>query len=126
MFLVFSLYFKSHAIALNILDQHADVLIYKNPFAKHFSSSVTDINSANTLSLNNLNFNPTIIKTYDGIIFEEITEDRGYAFTQTERIVMDSGGTNIALAYYFFMENTVSYNERHYKSFLDLFSELGD
>ena len=107
------------------MDQYADVLNYKKPFAKHFSSSVTDINSANTLSLNNLNFNPTIIKTYDGIIFEEITEDRGYAYTQTEKIVMDSGNTNIILAFYFFMQNTVSYNERHYKRFPDLFSELG-
>ena len=73
-------YFKKYVISLNILEQYADILNFKKPFSKHFSSS-SDINSANNLTLNNLYFNPTIIKTYGGIIFEEITEDREYAYT---------------------------------------------
>ena len=118
-------YIKNYTIALNILDQYADVLNYKKPLVKHLSSMLIDLNFENSLSVNNINFNPTIIKTHSGIIFENIIEEKGFEFIQNEKMMTDSENKNIIIAFYFWMQNTMIYNERIYKKFPDLFSELG-
>ena len=118
-------YIKNYSIAINFLEQFTDVLNYKKSFVNHITSMINEFNSGNTLSLNNLNFNPTIIKTYGGFVFEKITEDKGYGYTQNEKMALDSENTNIVIAFYFWMENIMTYNERHYKKFPELFSEIG-
>ena len=119
-------YFKNYSFNLNILDQYADILNYKNPLVKYLTTVISGgPNEGESASLNNLNFNPIIVKTHSGIIFEKIIEEKGFVFIQNDKMMMDSRNKNIIFAFYFFMQNNIMYNERHYKKFPDLFSELG-
>ena len=72
-------YFVRHGISLNFIDQYADVLNYKNPIIKYIYSISSGLTSG-SLSLNNLNFNPIITKTHNGIILDNLVEDKSYSF----------------------------------------------
>ena len=61
-------YIKNLYISLTIVDNYIDVLNYKNPINK-FLHSITDSISSDSYTVNNINFNPTVIRSYQGLIF---------------------------------------------------------
>ena len=50
---------------------------------------------------NNLNFNPIITKTHNGIILDNLVEDKSYSFHQNEKITMNPQNTNVIVAFFF-------------------------
>ena len=117
-------YFSQFAMSLNIIDEYADVLNYKNPFTKYIYALTSD-QHIGSISLNHLNFNPTITKTHFGFLLDRIVNIYSYAFTQNEKKTIESGKTNIVAAFYFWMQNIMVYNERSYRKFEDLLSNIG-
>ena len=117
-------FFMRYSISLNIIDEFADVLNYKNPYTKYIYALTNGL-AVGTISVNNLNFNPSITKTHVGFFFENIIDEESYAFSQNEKITMESGKTGIVAAFYFWMQNIMIYNERSYRKFEDLFSDIG-
>jgi len=117
-------YFSGYEINLNIVDQFADVLNYERPYTKYIYSLTNGLYPS-SVSYNNLYFNPSLTRTHKGYFFDRITEEKSYTFSQEEKIIFSPRDTNITVAFFFFMENIMIYNERTYQKFLDLLSDIG-
>ena len=97
-------------------------------------------------TVNNLNFNPSLIKTHNGIFLDNSIEELSYFFTQNEKVTMDevieisdkegnilydengikvTKSTGIVSSYYFWMQNRLQYYERNYKKLIDILSYIG-
>ena len=118
-------YFKRYGIALNFIDHYADVLNYKEPFLKYIYTVSNGLNSGTTVSYNNLNFNPSLTRTHNGFFLENLVEEKSYSFTQNEKITLEQEKKSVIVAFYFWMQNNMIYNERYYKKFQDVLSSIG-
>ena len=138
-------YISSNAIVLEFIDHYPDVLNYKEPFAKYFYS-ISNLLYLNSYTVNNINFNPAMIKTHNGIIFDNVVEQHTYLFGQNEKVTFDEDfevkdefwkitydengnkktkSTGIVSAFYFWMQNRLQYYERNYKRLQDVLSNIG-
>ncbi len=119
-------FFSKHALSLNFIDHYADVLNYNEPISSYINSITDGLTLSTSLTLNNLNFNPNLIRTHNGIFKENLVEEKSYSFTQNEKMTVDLQGKKIGVtAFYFWMQNNMIYNERYYKKFQDLLSNIG-
>ena len=117
-------FFNQYAIKLNIIDEYVDVLNYENPYIKYIYA-ITNGLHLGTISLNNINFNPSLTKTHKGLFFDRIVEIKSFAYSQNVKISLSPEKTSIVAAFFFWMQNVMTYNERFYKKFLVYFSEIG-
>ena len=138
-------YVFSHIISIYLIDHYSDVLNYKKPFTKYLYS-VSNMLFPKYFTVNNLNFNPSIIKTNKGIFLDNTIEELSYFFTQNEKVTMDESfeisdkegnilydengnkkmkSTGIISSYYFWMQNRLQYYERNYKKLQDILSNIG-
>ena len=129
-------YIYSHIILLYFIDHYSDVLNYKNPFKKYLYS-VSNMFFPNSYTVNNLNFNPAIIKTHNGIVIDNIVEELSHLFNQNEKTTIEnkinydeegniiSDSTGIVSGYYFWMQNRLQFYERNYKRLQDTLSDIG-
>ena len=118
-------FFKRYAISLNFIDHYADALNYKEPFTYYINSITSGLTISETISLNHLNFNPNKIRTHNGIFMENLVEENSYSFIQNEKVALNKQGKNAVSTFYFWMQNNMIYNERYYKKFQDLLSNIG-
>ena len=127
----------SHIIIMYLIDHYSDVLNYHKPFKKYFYS-VGNLLFPNSYTVNNMNFNPSMIKSHNGIFFDNVIEQLSYLFTQNEKVTMDeeievkdeSGNiklesTGIVSSYYFWLQNRLQFYERNYKRLQDTLSSIG-
>ena len=138
-------YIFSNIIIVYLIDQFSDVLNYRNPFSKYLYS-VSNMLYPNYFTVNNMNFNPAITKTHNGIFFDNVVEQLSYFFSLNEKVTMeeemevqdeegnptyDENGnkitksTGIVSSYYFWMQNRLQYYERNYKRLQDVMSDIG-
>ena len=118
-------FFKRYAISLNFIDHYADALNYKEPFTYYFNSITSGLTISTTISLNNLNFNPSLIRTHNGLIMDNLVQEKSHSFIQSEKVTVNKQGKSAVSAFYFWMQNNMIYNERYYKRFQDLLSNIG-
>ena len=98
-------------------------------------------------TVNNINLNPSLIKSHNGIFFDNVVEEVSYFFSQNEKVTMEDEGseildeegnptydeegnkmvayTNIVSSFYFWMQNRLQYYERNYKRLQDVLSNIG-
>ena len=138
-------YIYSSGIVLQLIDHYSDVLNYKEPFTKYFYS-ISNLFFQKSYTINNMNFNPALIKTHNGIILDNVVEEHSYIFTQNEKVTMDEEieikdeegnpiydehdqktyiSTGIVSSYYFWLQNRLQLYERNYKRLQDLLSNIG-
>jgi hypothetical protein len=79
-------YFKYGAIHFYFIDQYIDVLNYEEPNRKYFYRIENKI-SKDSLSQNHLNFNPSIVKTYNGLLWEHKDIENSYVFERNDVIM---------------------------------------
>jgi hypothetical protein len=99
-------------------------LNYENPYIKYIYS-ITNGLHLGSISLNNINFNPSLTKTHNGFFFDRIDEIKSFAYSQNVKVTLSQENTSIVAAFYFWMQNVIIYNERTYKKFLHLLSDIG-
>ena len=97
-----------------------NILDYDNPIKK-FIFRIESPFSSTQYSANELNFNPSLIKTHKGLIFDNIKEDISYSFDRNDVYIDDRGQVNIYASYTFFLKNY----ERKYKRIQDIISNIG-
>ena len=119
------LFFKKYAIAINFIDHYADVLNYHEPFTNYIYTITNGLTISSTISLNHLNFNPSLTRTHNGIFLENLDQEKSYSFVLNEKNTANKQGKHALSAFYFWMQNNMSYNERYYKKFQDLLSNIG-
>ena len=56
---------------------------------------------------------------------DHIKEEKSYSFVQNEKMTINREEKNVVAAFYFWMQNNMIYNERYYKKFQDLLSNIG-
>ena len=117
-------YIAHTTVKLQVIDHFADVLNYKEPFTKYFYQLMSGIFNESYTS-NHLNFNPAIMKSHKGILFEKIDEEYAYFFDQNEKVTASGGNTGIFIAFYFWIQNTMQYYERKYQLLQDALSNVG-
>ena len=138
-------YIYNQAITIYLIDHYSDVLNYRTPFRKYLYS-VSNMIFPKYFTVNNMNFNPAIIKTHNGIILDNIVKELSYFFSQNEKVTMDEEvevvdeegnplyneegskiikSTGIISSYYFWMQNRLQFYERNYKRLQDIMSDIG-
>ena len=96
-------YINNLFISLNIVDNYIDVLNNKKPINK-FLYSITKSIDSDSLFVNNINFNPTIIKSFEGLIWDNYVEEFSYRFKENSKSTTMSENNKILSCFYFWMK----------------------
>ena len=115
-----------HSIGiLYFVDNIAQIKNYTKPYSKYLYT-VTNGFFSNSLTINNLNFNPSLTTDNYGAFINHQDSFRSYQFTQNEKTSSkNSNNTNIILSFYFWMQNSLLCYERNYEKLQDLLSNIG-
>ena len=74
--------------------------------------------------MNNLNFNPTNVKTHNGLILDNIEIEKSYGYQRNDVYTYDNGESNLFSLYCFWLKNNMNYYERSYKESKILYLRL--
>jgi len=111
-------------IHLNIIDEYVDLQEYANPIKKYFYKIENKIEKEIN-AFNHLNFNPTLLRTNDGIIAYKTKEEISYSFNRNELYSLYNNNNGYYMIYYFWLINRLNYCERSYNRLQDLISDIG-
>ena len=114
---------KNGLIHFNFIENYINVLKYNDPIIKSFYRIENSLDIDN-YSINHLNFNPSIIKTHKGFIFDKIEYIISYSYDRNDVFIHSNNG-NIFNGYYLWLNNRANYFERCYKTIQDVLSNIG-
>ena len=106
----------------NFINYFIDALDYLNPKKPFFFKVENNIHKEG-YSINNLNINPVLVRTHNGLVFDNIEEEISYTFDRDD--IQESANGNLIMCYIFFLKNTVEYYERTYKRIQEVISSIG-
>ena len=109
---------------LYFLNNYINILNYENPKNKFFYR-IESILNIGQYSINDLNFNPSYIRTHNGLILDNIEEDVSYVFDRNDVYISNDNGIDLYMCYMFFLKNIINYYERSYKRVQDVISSIG-
>ena len=109
---------------LYYIDNYIDVLNYENPTTKFFQNVETGLHISD-YTVNHLNLNPTLVRTYNGLVFDKSKEELSYSFERNDAYSFKNGDSEIYTIYYFWLKNRENYYERTYKKIQDVISSIG-
>ena len=69
--------------------------------------------------------NPTLVRTYNGLVFDKSKEELSYSFERNDAYSFKNGDSEIYTIYYFWLKNRENYYERTYKKIQDVISSIG-
>jgi hypothetical protein len=136
---------KSSFINLKILDNYPDVLNYNQPFKKYLYSTNSLLYTDSFVS-NSINFNPALLKTNYGIVFDRSRIKYAYMFYETLKVMNDeefslvdeegkklydengkeiTKSTGFIATFDIFLQNRLQHYERTYQKLQDLLSKIG-
>ena len=112
-------------IHFNFIDQYVDILKYEDPIKKYFYRIENTLDLDN-YSINNINFNPAMIKTHNGFFIDNIQEELTYVYERNDVFIKNTNkNKNIFMGYTLWMNNRMNYYERMYRRVQDVLSEVG-
>jgi len=117
-------YLNDAYITFNVIDNYVDILNYKNPVTK-FIYEISNAISEDAFIVNNLNFNPGLIRSLDNIFFEQTKEKISYFFHENSKTATTMEDTDILCSFFIWMQNRQQFYERRYKKIQDMLSEIG-
>ena len=107
------------------INNYINILNYDNPNT-HFFYRIESPFSSSQYTVNDINIAPALVKTHNGLIFDNIKEETSYIFDRNDVYIRDSNdGTNLYMVYGFFLKNIQEYYERTYKRIQDVISSIG-
>ena len=110
-------------IHLSFIDHYVDILKYKEPIKKFFNRIENTIDKDN-YSINNVNFNPILITTRNGILFNHYENTKSYYYDRND-VFIKLIKNNIYMVYYLWLKNNENYYERIYKTITEVLSSIG-
>ena len=117
-------YIKNSVLSFFIKDNYVDILNYKNPVSNFLFKVDNGIN-AHSFLLNNLNFYPGLIKSFDDLFNDNFVEQTTYFFYQNSKQTYLIQNTQYLGAFYIWLQNSQQYYERHYHKIRDAMAEMG-
>ena len=112
-------------VKIGMIDNDFDVTIYKNPVISYFLDVKNHL-TGNTMTNNNLNFNPVEIITDDGFLFETNKTVHSFRLDFNEKITYDTTKeTQLLSAWSFLIQNKVETYDRTYPKFQSTLANVG-
>ena len=105
------------------IDNSIDVLNYTNPISK-FLYRVDNSMQSNNYLISHLNFNPTLIKTNKGFVFDNIDDKKTFSYERNDVNYNDDNNKTHGV-YCLWLKNRINYYERSYKRIQDVVSDIG-
>jgi len=108
------------------INHYIDLLNYKNPNTKFLYRIETGIHK-DEFYINNLNFIASNIETNNGLLFDNIKEEKTYIFERNDvaRQMKFKKEEDLFISYYFWILNNMNYYQRNYKRIQDVISSIG-
>ena len=114
---------NSGHISFYVIDKFIDIMNYSNPLISAFST-VTTKTSEQSFTVDNLNFQPLLIRSNEGYLSDSYKEKNFYIFEQDEKQVY-SKSNQIYLSIYFWMQNNMVIYQRKYKNLKEVIIDIG-
>lgn len=112
-------------VKIGMIDNDFDVTSYKNPVISYFLDIKNHL-TGNTLTNNNLNFNPVEIQTDDGFLFESNKTIKSFRLDFNEKITYDTTpNTRLISAWNFIIQNKEETYDRTYPKFQQTLANVG-
>ena len=111
-------------ISLQIINHYADISNYTNPYIKYIEIIGSTLTS-NLYSVNHLNFNPSIIKTYNGLISNGFKENNAPIYERNDIYSFNRNNKDIYSIFVIWLKNKLYKSERTYRKLQDVFSSVG-
>ena len=124
---IFSEYFRimgTKIMSLYFINNYINILNYNNPYSQFFYR-IEDIIKTNQYTYEEININPSIITTYNGIALNTKKEEKSYVFERNVASIVNDDSTNLYMSYTFYLRNTMNYYQRSYKKIQDIISSIG-
>ena len=106
------------------INHYIDILNYDIPYKKYFYT-VESLLTKKAYTANHLNFYPSIVKTHNGLILDNIEETKTYIYERKDVFTMANEENDIFCIFILWLQNGVYYHERTYKRIQDVFSSIG-
>ena len=114
----------SRVLHLYFVNNYVNVKNYNKPNSKFFYRIENPLNK-DQYSSNDINFNPSLVHSHNGLVFDHIREDIAYSFDRNDVYIGSNADKDIYIAYHFFLKNIVEYYERNYKRVQEIISSIG-
>ena len=114
----------TRVLHLYFINNYVNILDYKNPVNKFFYK-IENPFQKDEYSTNDININPTLIRSHTGFVSDKIRDDKTYMFDRNDVYIKSIKEEDIFLGYCFFLKNIMEYYERTYKRIQDLISSIG-
>ena len=111
-------------IKVSVINNNFDVTLYENPTSQYFLDVKNHL-TGNTITQNNLNFNPVAIQTNDGLIMNNNKTISSYAFDFNEKIIYERGNSTVLSGWYFLMTNLCETYTRTYPKIQNVLADIG-
>lgn len=108
---------------LNFIDQYIDILNYKNPISRYYFRLENLLDMIN-YSVHHLNFNPALIKSHIGYIFNKEKDEYSYFYNRND-VFNYIRNCDIFMGFSFYLNNRINYYERSYMTIQDTLSKIG-
>ena len=109
---------------LYFINNYIDVSNYENPYFNYLYRMEIQLNRKQ-YTINEMYFNPTLVKTDDGLIFNNTKENISYIFDRDNSYIFDTGTKDIYVGFTFIIRNIREIYERTYKRVQDVISSIG-
>ena len=109
---------------LYFINNNINILNYDNPNNKFFYRIESPFNQDH-YSTNDININPALIRTHNGLILDNIKDKISYILDKNDGYTKERNGLNIFMGYCFFLKNNMYYYERTYKRIQEVISSIG-
>ena len=114
---------KGGLIHFNFIDHFVDILKFEEPIKKYMYRIENAIDKDN-YSINNINFNPILIKSQNGIIFDKYENKMSYSYERNDVFIKLIKG-KIYMQYSLWLNNRANFYERIYKKMSESLTTMG-
>ena len=111
-------------VHLNFINNYINVLNYSHPITKYIFKVENSLEKEH-YSINHLNFNPTLIKTNNGLIWDKFSQEASYSFERNDAYTYEIKREEVYMGYYLWLNNKLDYSERVYQRIQDIISNIG-
>ncbi len=109
---------------LYFINNYVNISNYAKPYINYFYRIENQLNSKQ-YSLSEMNINPTVVKTNDGLIFDNMKENISYTFDRDSVYLFDKGKNDIYACFCILLKNIRENYGRSYKRIQDAISNIG-
>ena len=114
----------SRLFHLYFINNYIDISNYENPYINYFYRIEAELDLYQ-YTFNELHFIPALVKTDDGLIFNNTKENISYIFDRDNAYISEIGTKDIYAGFCFIIKNRREIYERSYKRIQDVISNIG-